>query len=61
MKKTKQKKRTKNGNSNVLKFAKAECDVSIFTNLKLSFLVVVFFSCFNSYFVEFAVVYFWFS
>ena len=45
-KKTKQKKRTKNGNSNVLKLAKVECDVSIFTNLKLSFLVVVFFHVF---------------
>lgn len=34
----------KEWNSNVLKFAKVECDVSIFTNLKLSFLVVVFFN-----------------
>lgn len=32
----------KEWNYNVLKFAKVECDVSIFTNLKLSFLVVVF-------------------
>ncbi len=36
----------KEWNSNVLKFAKVECDLSIFTNLKLSFVVVFFFNVF---------------